>query len=54
MALELTVSGVDAGYGAVCALHGVSLNISQGQTVALLVYAGYVFKRREKTFADII
>jgi branched-chain amino acid transport system ATP-binding protein len=36
LALELTVSGVDAGYGAVRALHGVSLDIAQGQTVALL------------------
>jgi branched-chain amino acid transport system ATP-binding protein len=36
LALELTISGVDAGYGAVRALHGVSLDISQGQTVALL------------------
>ena len=36
MALELSVSRVDAGYGAVRALHGVSMNISQGQTVALL------------------
>ncbi|HEX2199551.1 MAG TPA: ABC transporter ATP-binding protein [Burkholderiales bacterium] len=36
MALELQIRDVDAGYGAVRALHGVSLNISQGQTVALL------------------
>ena len=36
MALRLDVRDVDAGYGAVRALHGVSLNISQGQTVALL------------------
>ena len=36
MALELEIRDVDAGYGAVRALHGVSLNISQGQTVALL------------------
>ena len=36
MALELEVSGVDAGYGAVRALHGVSLSIKQGETVALL------------------
>ena len=36
MALELSVSRVDAGYGAVRALHGVSMDISQGQTVALL------------------
>jgi branched-chain amino acid transport system ATP-binding protein len=36
LALELTIQGVDAGYGAVRALHGVSLGISQGQTVALL------------------
>jgi branched-chain amino acid transport system ATP-binding protein len=36
LALELRIQGVDAGYGAVRALHGVSLSISQGQTVALL------------------
>ena len=35
-ALELTVRDVGAGYGAVRALHGVSLTIAQGQTVALL------------------
>ena len=36
MALELTIDGVEAGYGAVRALHGVSIGISQGETVALL------------------
>jgi branched-chain amino acid transport system ATP-binding protein len=36
LALELTVAGVDAGYGAVRALHGVSLRASDGETVALL------------------
>ncbi len=36
MALELTLRGVEAGYGAVRALHGVSLDIGQGETVALL------------------
>ena len=36
MALSLTVDGVEAGYGAVRALHGVSVMISQGETVALL------------------
>ena len=36
MALKLTVANVDAGYGAVRALHGVSLDIAQGETVALL------------------
>jgi branched-chain amino acid transport system ATP-binding protein len=36
LALKLTVENVDAGYGAVRALHGVSLDISQGETVALL------------------
>ncbi len=34
--LKLTVRDVDAGYGAVRALHGVSLAIGQGETVALL------------------
>ena len=36
MALELTVEGVDAGYGAVRALHGLSLAVREGETVALL------------------
>ena len=36
MALKLEIRGVDAGYGAVRALHGVSLSISQRETVALL------------------
>jgi branched-chain amino acid transport system ATP-binding protein len=36
LALNLQIIDVDAGYGAVRALHGVSLNIAQGQTVALL------------------
>jgi branched-chain amino acid transport system ATP-binding protein len=34
--LRLEVRDVDAGYGAVRALHGVSLAIAQGETVALL------------------
>ena len=36
MALELTISGIDAGYGAVRALHGVSLAVASGETIALL------------------
>ncbi len=36
MALELVIDGVEAGYAAVRALHGVSLKIFQGETVALL------------------
>ena len=36
MALKLTVRGVEAGYGAVRALHGVSLDIQDTETVALL------------------
>ena len=36
MALELKVEGVSAGYGAVRALEGVSINVRQGETVALL------------------
>jgi branched-chain amino acid transport system ATP-binding protein len=36
LALRLEISDVDAGYGAVRALHGVSLAIAQGETVALL------------------
>jgi branched-chain amino acid transport system ATP-binding protein len=36
LALKLNVSGIEAGYGAVRALHGVSVTIEQGETVALL------------------
>ena len=36
MALELTISGIDAGYGAVRALQGVSISVNAGETVALL------------------
>ena len=36
MALELKVEDVSAGYGAVRALEGVSINVKQGETVALL------------------
>ena len=36
MALELTISGIDASYGAVRALQGVSISVKDGETVALL------------------
>ncbi len=36
LAIKLDITDIEASYGAVRALHGVSLNISQGQTVALL------------------
>ena len=36
MATKLIIENIDAGYGAVRALHGVSLTIESGQTVALL------------------
>jgi branched-chain amino acid transport system ATP-binding protein len=36
LALELTVTGVDAGYGAVRALHDFSLSVKEKETVALL------------------
>lgn len=36
MALELKIEGIDAGYGAVRALHGVSMHIKAGETVTLL------------------
>jgi branched-chain amino acid transport system ATP-binding protein len=36
LAFELTISGIDAGYGAVRALHGVSLLLKEKETVALL------------------
>ena len=36
MATKLIIENIDAGYGAVRALHGVSLTIENGQTVALL------------------
>jgi branched-chain amino acid transport system ATP-binding protein len=36
LALDLKITGIDAGYGAVKALHGVSMNILEKETVALL------------------
>lgn len=36
MALTLTVEGIDAGYGAVRALSGVSITVAGGETVVLL------------------
>jgi branched-chain amino acid transport system ATP-binding protein len=36
LALELNISAFEAGYGAVRALHGVSLSVKDGETVALL------------------
>jgi branched-chain amino acid transport system ATP-binding protein len=36
LALELSIGGIDAGYGAVRALHGLSLVIKEKETVALL------------------
>jgi len=36
LALELIIDGIDAGYGAVRALHGISLDIKEKETVALL------------------
>jgi len=36
LALELTVSGIDASYGAVRALQDVSISVKDGETVALL------------------
>jgi len=36
LALELTISGIDAGYGAVRALQDVSISVKDGETVALL------------------
>ncbi|HKC45288.1 MAG TPA: ABC transporter ATP-binding protein, partial [Burkholderiales bacterium] len=36
MALKLSVRDVEAGYGAVRALHGVSLELGEGETVVLL------------------
>jgi branched-chain amino acid transport system ATP-binding protein len=36
LALDLRIEAIEAGYGAVRALHGVSLNIKDGETVALL------------------
>jgi branched-chain amino acid transport system ATP-binding protein len=36
LALELSIRGIDAGYGAVRALQGVSIGIREGETVALL------------------
>ena len=36
MGFELTITDVNAGYGAVRALHGISMTVKSGETVALL------------------
>jgi branched-chain amino acid transport system ATP-binding protein len=36
LAASLSISGLDAGYGAVRVLHGVTLSVGEGETVALL------------------
>ena len=36
MGLELTITDISAGYGAVRALHGISMTVKSGETVALL------------------
>ena len=36
MAFSLSIDGLDAGYGAVKALRGVSMRVDAGETVALL------------------
>jgi branched-chain amino acid transport system ATP-binding protein len=36
LALELNIENIDAGYGAVRALHGVSMRVTNGETAALL------------------
>jgi branched-chain amino acid transport system ATP-binding protein len=36
MTIKLTIKDIEAGYGAVRALHGVSMDLKQGETVALL------------------
>jgi branched-chain amino acid transport system ATP-binding protein len=36
LAASLRVSGLDAGYGAVSVLHGVTLDVREGETIALL------------------
>jgi branched-chain amino acid transport system ATP-binding protein len=36
LAASLTIAGLDAGYGAVSVLHGVTLDVHEGETVALL------------------
>jgi branched-chain amino acid transport system ATP-binding protein len=36
LAASLRIAGLDAGYGAVSVLHGVTLDVRQGETVALL------------------
>src|ERR1017187_7031091 len=36
LAASLSIAGLDAGYGAVSVLHGVTLDVREGETVALL------------------
>jgi branched-chain amino acid transport system ATP-binding protein len=40
LALSLSIEGLDAGYGAVKALRGVSMHVESGETVALLATNG--------------
>src|ERR1700727_2714539 len=40
LAASLTIAGLHAGYGAVSVLHSVSLDVHQGETVALLGTSG--------------
>ena len=40
MTISLHIENVDAGYGAVRALHGVSITVGNAETVALLLVAG--------------
>jgi len=36
LGFDLTITGINAGYGAVRALHGISMTVKSGETVALL------------------
>ena len=47
MASSLTIAGVDAGYGSIRVLNGVSLNVTAGQTVALLRPKALLWKQMQ-------
>src|SRR4030095_10727944 len=54
LALSLAINGLDAGYGAVKALRGVSLHVEAGETVALLGTNGHGKSTMMKYIAALV